>query len=59
MAVDGRGLSWIKWDINEPNDLGAYEDAVEIRQGSEHQIIPKSWNDADVYLSRKFVCISN
>ena len=66
VAVDGHQVSWTKWDSGEPNNQGYYfyyysedEDAVEIRQGSVHQTIPKSWNDSLGSLSRKFVCISN
>ena len=59
VAVDGRQVSWTKWDKNEPNNLGANEDAVEIRQVNVHLTIPKSWNDAHGHLLRKFVCISN
>ena len=59
VAVDGDPLSWTKWDSGEPNNQGYNEDAVEIRQGSVHQTIPKSWNDSLGSLSRKFVCISN
>ena len=58
VAVDGRQVSWTKWDSGEPNNLDN-EDGVEIRQGSVHQTIPKSWNDTLGSLSRKFVCISN
>ena len=55
VAVDGRQVSWTKWDSGEPNNLGSNEDAVEIRQGNHHQ----SWNDQSGNESRKFVCISN
>ena len=58
VAVDGRQVSWTKWDSGEPNNLDN-EDAVEIRQGSHYRSIPKSWNDLSGNESRKFVCISN
>merc|ERR1719419_358224 len=53
VAVDGREISWTKWDSGEPNDAMNYfgnewvhgEDAVEIRQENVYQTIPKSWND--------------
>ena len=69
VADDGREISWTKWDSGEPNeghgsdyynDDGEWvsgEDAVEIRQENLHQIIPKSWNDKNVRLSTKFVCL--
>lgn len=59
VAVDGRQVSWTKWDEDEPNNLGANEDAVEIRQGNHYKSIPKSWNDLSGNESRKFVCIAN
>ena len=59
VAVDGRQVSWTKWDSGEPNNSGGNEDAVEIRQGNHYESIPKSWNDLGGNESRKFVCISN
>ena len=59
VAVDGRAISWTKWDTGEPNANDGSEDAVEIRQNNPFMKIPKSWNDANVDESKKFVCISN
>ena len=57
VAVDGRPVSWTKWDTGEPNALDANDDAVEIRQGNQYQTIPKSWNDGRGDLLKKFVCL--
>ena len=45
VAVDGRHVSWTKWDTGEPNNQDNSEDAVEIWKNSESQNNPKSWND--------------
>ena len=57
VAVDGRAISWTKWDTGEPNANYGWEDAVEIRQNNPYMKIPKSWNDANGLESKKFVCI--
>ena len=59
MAVDGRHVSWTKWDTGEPNNQDNSEDAVEIWKNSGSQNNPKSWNDERANRSRKFVCILN
>ena len=59
VAVDGRHVSWTKWDTGEPNNQDNSEDAVEIWKNSASQNNPKSWNDERANRSRKFVCILN
>ena len=68
VAVDGREISWTKWDSGEPNNEMNYnngnewvhgEDAVEIRQENVYQTIRKSWNDQNVGQLRKFVCLQH
>ena len=54
VAVDGRQVSWTKWDKNEPNNLGANEDAVEIRPYRRND-----WNDLNASNSKRFVCSLN
>ena len=55
VRVDGRPISWTKWDSGEPNDNQG-EDAVELRQ-EYGQTTRKAWNDQRDKVKNWFVCL--